>query len=109
MTSIEERHAPDTAPGSYGALMEITRRPPITFTRGQGGWLWDSEGNRYLDFVQGWAVNCLGHCPPEVARVLAEQSTRLLTCSPAFYNEPMTRYAQRVDSGCGPGPGLLRQ
>ena len=101
MTSIAELQADSAAPGSHGALMEITRRPPVTFTRGQGGWLWDSEGKRYLDFVQGWAVNCLGHCPPAVARVLAEQSTKLLTCSPAFYNEPLTRYAHALTAAAG--------
>ena len=101
MTSIAERQADSTTSGPCGALMEITRRPPVTFTRGQGGWLWDTEGKRYLDFVQGWAVNCLGHCPPTVARALAEQSTKLLTCSPAFYNEPLTRYAQALTAAAG--------
>ena len=94
--SISELRTDPTTPGPCGALMEITRRPPIIFTRGAGGSLWDSEGNRYLDFVQGWAVNCLGHCPPAVTRVLAEQSTRLLTCSPAYYSEPLTRYANAL-------------
>ncbi len=84
MTTIAEPQAENAAPGPYGALMEITRRPPITFTHGRGGLLWDSEGNRYLDFIQGWAVNCLGHAPPAVARALAEQSARLLNCSPAY-------------------------
>ena len=101
MTSIPEPHADSTANGPYGALMEITRRPPITFTRGRGGLLWDSEGNRYLDFVQGWAVNCLGHAPPAVARALAEQSTRLLNCSPAYCSEPMTRYADALTAAAG--------
>ena len=90
-----------TAHGPYGALMEITRRPPITFTRGQGGRLWDSDGNRYLDFVQGWAVNCLGHAPPALTRVLAEQSARLLTCSPAYYSEPTIRYADALTAAAG--------
>ena len=90
-----------TAPGPYGSLMEITRRPPITFTRGQGGRLWDSDGHRYLDFVQGWAVNCLGHAPPALTRVLAEQSARLLTCSPAYYSEPTIRYADALTAAAG--------
>src|SRR5690606_22442298 len=45
------------------ALMEITSRPELVFVRGQGSWLEDHNGKRYLDFVQGWAVNSLGHCP----------------------------------------------
>ncbi len=101
MTLQAIEQTPTTEPGAYDALMEITRRPPITFTQGRGGWLWDSEGKRYLDFVQGWAVNCLGHCPPAVASVLVEQSTKLLNCSPAFYNEPMVRYAEELTAAAG--------
>ncbi len=92
---------PDTEAEDFSALMEITTRPPIIFTQGRGGWLWDSNGNRYLDFVQGWAVNCLGHCPPVVASILVEQSTKLLNCSPAFYNEPMVRYADALTAAAG--------
>ncbi|HKB81981.1 MAG TPA: acetylornithine transaminase [Burkholderiales bacterium] len=77
-------------------LMEITARPPLVFVRGEGSWLWDHEGKRYLDFVQGWAVNCLGHCPEVITRALAEQSRRLITPSPAFYNEPSMQLAKRI-------------
>lgn len=77
-------------------LMEITARPPLVFLRGQGSWLWDHEGKRYLDFVQGWAVNCLGHSPAVIVDALAEQSRKLITPSPAFYNEPSMRLAQRI-------------
>ena len=101
MTTIAEPRAENAAHDPYRALMEITRRPPIAFTHGRGGWLWDSEGNRYLDFIQGWAVNCLGHSPPAVARALAEQSTRLLNCGPAYYSEPMTHYADALTAAAG--------
>ncbi|NQV58947.1 MAG: aminotransferase class III-fold pyridoxal phosphate-dependent enzyme, partial [Alphaproteobacteria bacterium] len=69
--------------------MEITNRPGIVFNRGEGAWLWDSHGKRYLDFIQGWAVNCLGHCPTVVSDALAAQSRQLINCSPAYYNDPM--------------------
>ncbi len=78
------------------ALMDITERPPLVFVRGEGSWLWDHEGRRYLDFVQGWAVNCLGHCPPQVAEALAVQSRKLITPSPAYYNEPSMQLARRI-------------
>jgi acetylornithine/N-succinyldiaminopimelate aminotransferase len=85
----------------FDALMEITARPPIVFVRGEGAFLWDDSGKRYLDFVQGWAVNCLGHSPPAVAQALAEQSKLLLTPSPAFYNAPSLELAQAlVDRSC---------
>jgi acetylornithine/N-succinyldiaminopimelate aminotransferase len=90
-----------TEPNGFSAVMEVTSRPPIVFTQGRGSWLWDSQGKRYLDFVQGWAVNCLGHCPAVVARVLVEQSTKLLNCSPAFYNEPMVDYANALTAASG--------
>ena len=47
----------------FDALMNITARPPTVFVKGEGAYLWDDSGKRYLDFVQGWAVNCLGHSP----------------------------------------------
>ena len=75
------------------ALMTITSRPDVVFVKGQGSWLWDHEDRRYLDFVQGWAVNCLGHCPDALTRALTEQCPRRVTPSPAFYNEPSIRLA----------------
>lgn len=92
---------PKTEPGGFSAVMEVTNRPPIVFAQGRGSWLWDSQGKRYLDFIQGWAVNCLGHCPAVVARVMVEQSTQLLNCSPAFYNEPMVDYANALTASSG--------
>jgi acetylornithine/N-succinyldiaminopimelate aminotransferase len=85
----------------FDALMEITARPPVVFVRGEGSFLWDDSGKRYLDFVQGWAVNCLGHSPPAVAGALAEQAKLLLTPSPAFYNAPSLKLAKAlVDHSC---------
>ncbi|MFO0990028.1 MAG: acetylornithine transaminase [Alphaproteobacteria bacterium] len=83
------------------ALMEITSRPPIVFTEGQGSWLTDSAGKRYLDFVQGWAVNCLGHSPKPIVDALARQAARLINCSPAFFNEPMARLAAMIAAASG--------
>ncbi len=78
------------------ALMEITKRPELVFMRGQGSWLEDHNGKRYLDFVQGWAVNCLGHCPAGVVKAINEQSALLINPSPAFYNKPSMDLAQRL-------------
>ncbi len=83
------------------ALMDITARPPIVFVRGEGSFLWDDTGKRYLDFMQGWAVNCLGHSPPAVIEALAQQAKLLLTPSPAFYNAPSLTLAKAlVDLSC---------
>ncbi len=78
------------------ALMEITSRPDLVFVRGQGSWLEDHNGKRYLDFLQGWAVNCLGHCPPSVVAALNKQATTLINPSPAFYNQPSMDLAKRI-------------
>jgi acetylornithine/N-succinyldiaminopimelate aminotransferase len=85
----------------FDALMDITARPQTIFVRGKGSFLWDNAGKRYLDFVQGWAVNCLGHSPPVIAETLAAQAKLLLTPSPAFYNEPSLKLAQAlIDHSC---------
>jgi len=80
------------------SLMEITQRPELVFVRGEGSWLQDHAGKRYLDFVQGWAVNCLGHNPEPVRRALVEQGGRLMNPSPAFYNQPSIDLACRLTS-----------
>ncbi len=85
----------------FDALMEITSRPPTVFVRGEGSFLWDDSGKRYLDFIQGWAVNCLGHSPPAIADALAAQAKLLLTPSPAFYNGPSLELAKALtDHSC---------
>jgi acetylornithine/N-succinyldiaminopimelate aminotransferase len=77
-------------------LMEITSRPPLVFVRGDGAWIYDHQGRKYLDFVQGWAVNCLGHSPRVIVDALAAQAATLINPSPAFWNEPSARLAQRI-------------
>ncbi len=70
------------------ALLNITNRPSLVFTEGRGMWLTDHAGKRYLDYLQGWAVNCLGHSPQCIQDALTAQSKKLINPSPAFYNEP---------------------
>ncbi len=83
------------------ALMDITSRPPLVFVRGEGSWLWDHAGRKYLDFVQGWAVNCLGHSPRAMVEALERQAATLINPSPAFWNAPSAQLAQRlVDHSC---------
>lgn len=81
---------------SFDSLMVFTDRPPIVFTNGKGSWLWDAKGNKYLDFIQGWAVNCLGHSPDVILKALEEQAAKLINCSPAFYNETMIRLSDLI-------------
>ncbi|WP_250476390.1 MULTISPECIES: acetylornithine transaminase [unclassified Caballeronia] len=75
------------------SLMYITNRPEIVFTRGKGSWLYDNTGKRYLDFIQGWAVNSLGHCNEGMIEAMEKQARTLINPSPAFYNAPMAQLA----------------
>ena len=71
------------------SVMFITPRPEVIMIEGKGSWLTDNNGKRYLDFLQGWAVNCLGHGNPGMIEALNAQAKKLINPSPAFYNEPM--------------------
>ncbi|BBB59619.1 acetylornithine aminotransferase [Undibacterium sp. KW1] len=78
---------------NVNSLMYITPRPELVFVEGKGMYLTDHKGKRYLDYLQGWAVNCLGHCPDVIHEALVSQSKKLLNPSPAFYNAPMVEFA----------------
>jgi acetylornithine/N-succinyldiaminopimelate aminotransferase len=82
------------------ALMKLNERPDRLMVRGEGSWLWDDAGRRYLDFVQGWAVNALGHAPREIRDALAAQSALLLSPSPAYHNGPQLALARELTARC---------
>ena len=65
-------------------LMNTYARLPVSFVRGEGVWLWDSEGRRYLDGLSGIAVNTLGHAHPRLTKALSEQIGRLIHCSNVY-------------------------
>ena len=68
----------------------------VEFVRGEGARLWDDEGNEYLDFQTGLAVNSLGHCHPAVVAAIRDQAERLIHVGNLFYTEPGLRLAQRL-------------
>jgi acetylornithine/N-succinyldiaminopimelate aminotransferase len=82
-------------------MMDVAARPPVTMIAGEGAWLRDASGKRYLDFVQGWAVNCFGHSPRLIADTLAAQASTLINCSPAFFNAPMLELATLIAQHSG--------
>jgi acetylornithine aminotransferase len=59
-------------------LMHTYAPLPVAFTRGEGAWLWDEDGRRYLDAISGLGVCSLGHAHPELAKVIADQAAKLL-------------------------------
>lgn len=78
------------------ALMSNYGNPELEFERGQGCYLYTPEGDRYLDFTMGIAVNCLGHCHPHLVAALQEQSTRIWHSSNLFRIPQTERLAKRL-------------
>ena len=75
-------------------FMHTIDRVPLTLVRGRGARVWDEDGHEYLDFVCGWAVNSLGHCPPAVVNAVVEQVQTLIQASNQFYTIPQIRLAE---------------
>lgn len=70
------------------------RPAPVVFTHGEGAYLYDQDGKRYLDFAAGIAVCALGHNHPDLTRALSEQARRLLHVSNLYLNEPSVELAE---------------
>lgn len=78
------------------SVLFTAARPAVIMEKGEGMYLWDTEGRAYLDFIGGWAVNALGHTPQVIQKALAEQSAQLVNASPGFYNKPMVEFAKQL-------------
>ncbi len=72
------------------------RRYPVCLVRGEGSWIWDAEGNRYLDFFPGWGCNLIGHCPPRVVEAVREQVGQLIHVPNTWYMEAQGQFAQAL-------------
>lgn len=72
------------------------RRYPVCLVRGEGSWIWDAEGNRYLDFFPGWGCNLLGHCPPRIVEAVREQVGQLIHVPNTWYMEAQGAFAQAL-------------
>src|SRR5438067_4140364 len=70
------------------------KRQPVTFVRGQGTRVWDSDGKSYLDLVAGIAVNVLGHCHPAIIKAVQQQVTQLVHVSNLYYNTRQIELAE---------------
>lgn len=71
-------------------------RYPVNLVRGEGSWVWDSEGNRYLDFFPGWGCNLIGHCPPRVVRAVQDQVATLIHVPNTWHMELQGRWAKML-------------
>lgn len=77
-------------------VMPNYRRYPVCLVRGEGSWVWDAEGNRYLDFFPGWGCSLLGHCPPRVVEAVREQVGQLIHLPNTWYIEAQGAFAQAL-------------
>ena len=72
------------------------RRFPVCLVRGEGSWIWDAEGRRYLDLFPGWGCNLLGHCPPRLVEAVREQVGQLIHVPNTWYIEAQGAFAQAL-------------
>lgn len=77
-------------------LMNNYGRLPISFDHGQGVWLWDKEGNKYLDALAGIAVNSVGHAHPHLVRAISDQAAKLIHCSNYFNIDLQEQVAEKL-------------
>src|SRR5438309_7616319 len=75
---------------------ETFKRQPVTFVRGKGTRVWDSDGKVYLDLVAGIAVNVLGHCHPTIVEAVQQQVTQLIHVSNLYYNTRQIALAEQL-------------
>ncbi len=73
----------------------------IVITRGEGVWVWDVEGNRYLDCLAAYSAVNQGHCHPRLVKALTEQAQRLTLCSRAFRNDQLGRLCEEISALTG--------
>ena len=82
-------------------VMNTYGRLPMALVKGEGPWVWDADGRKYLDFVGGLAVNSLGHAHPKVAEAICRQAATLLHCSNIYWIEPQVKLAKLlVENSC---------
>jgi acetylornithine/N-succinyldiaminopimelate aminotransferase len=82
-------------------LMRTFKRLPVVLTRGEGLYVWDDKGNKYLDMVGGWAVDSIGHCHPVMLKAINKQAAKLIQVSNQFYTIPQLELAKvLIDISC---------
>src|ERR1017187_4210760 len=82
-------------------LLQNYARHPLVLTRGDGPYMWDINGKRYLDFIAGIGVNALGQNHPRIVAAIQDQAARLIHTSNLFYNEFQGPLAKRIAETSG--------
>jgi predicted acetylornithine/succinylornithine family transaminase len=86
--------SPETAALFDKYVVPNYTRFPIALVRGEGSYVWDDQGRRYLDFFPGWGCNLLGHCPPRVVAAVQQQVAELIHVPNTWHTEVQGRWAQ---------------
>ena len=86
---------------SVSNLMNTYSQLPVTFVKGEGVWLWDDQGKRYLDALAGIAVCGLGHCHPRLTKTLCEQAGTLIHTSNLYHIEKQEKLATQITGLAG--------
>ena len=71
-------------------------RNPVAFVRGEGSYVWDTEGNRYVDLMPGWGTTTIGHCHPKVVAAIQRQAGELIHVDNTFYTGPQGLVAKKI-------------
>ena len=99
MTTIDSLHH------RYKAIMAPYLNPlytsPISIDRGEGSYVWDVEGNQYLDFFGGVLTTMIGHNNPAVTEAIQSQASKVLHTSTLYLSEPMIELAEEIGSASG--------
>ncbi len=95
-TVLESLSSADTAELFKKYVIGNYTRYPVNLVRGEGSWVWDSEGNRYLDLFPGWGCNLLGHCPAPVVQAVQEQVATLIHVPNTWLMDVQGKWAQML-------------
>ncbi|MDP3155321.1 MAG: aspartate aminotransferase family protein [Archangium sp.] len=94
-------HTTEVIDQAKHVLLQNYKQQPIVLARGEGSYLWDTDGRRYLDLIAGIATCALGHCHPGVIEAVKKQLDTLWHVSNVFYSEPQIQLAARLTQASG--------
>jgi predicted acetylornithine/succinylornithine family transaminase len=103
MSAVTDTSSPSVVEQYSRYVIGNYTRYPVCLVRGEGSWVWDAEGNRYLDFFPGWGCDLLGHCPPRVVEAVCDQVRRLIHVPNTWYTEAQGQLAQALSERTGWG------
>ncbi len=86
--------SPQTAALFEQYVIPNYKRFPLSLVRGEGSWVWDDQGEKYLDFFPGWGCNLLGHCPPAIVKAVQEQVAELIHVPNTWHMEAQGQWAK---------------